>query len=59
MTTCIICHFATELDDMVLMSIDGRGVCLRCYERETGSELRMPKALRLAVMQTLESLEAA
>ena len=59
MLTCIICHFETELDDAVTPGAAGRCVCLRCYERETGSALRMPKALRLAVMQTLESLEAA
>ncbi|HZU76303.1 MAG TPA: hypothetical protein VFA70_06030 [Dehalococcoidia bacterium] len=42
---CVICHFETELDDVVAQS-GGRCVCLRCYGRETGSELQMPKLLR-------------
>ena len=47
MLTCTICHFETELDDVVLSSRDGgRCVCLRCFDRETGSTRRMPKGLR-------------
>ena len=43
--TCVICHFETELDDVVAHS-SGRCVCLRCYGRETGTERQMPKQLR-------------
>ena len=46
MHTCTICHFATELDDVVVAFAAGGCICLRCYGRETGSTRPMPKPLR-------------
>lgn len=54
--TCIICRFETELDDTVIKT-STRCVCLRCYGRETGSQLSMPKALRREIIATLDTLE--
>ncbi len=59
MLTCTICHFETELDDIVVASPRGRCICLRCFGRETGSARLMPKALRREIVATLEMLEAA
>jgi hypothetical protein len=49
---CVICHFETELDDVVAKSA-GRCVCLRCYGRETGAVRPMPKALRREIVEVL------
>ena len=46
MTTCAICHFDTDVDNVVVKNERGLCVCLRCFNRETGNELRMPKLLR-------------
>ena len=46
MTTCRICRFETELDDVAVRSDAGRCICLRCYGRETGSARPMSKALQ-------------
>ena len=59
MLTCRLCHFAAELDDLVLVSLDGRAVCLRCYGRVTGSHRPMPAALRCAVIAALTEINAA
>jgi hypothetical protein len=56
MLTCTICHFDTVLDDVVLTRADGLCVCLACFDRETGSTRRMPKALRRELTATLSSL---
>ncbi len=58
MYTCAICHFATELDDVVALTTTGHCICLRCFHRETESTLQMPKTLRRQVIATLEALEA-
>jgi hypothetical protein len=58
MTTCTICRFATELDD-VAVATPGGGVCLRCFGRETGSARPMPKALRRQLIAALADLEHA
>lgn len=58
MTTCIICRFETELDDVVIHGAGGRCVCLRCYARETGTARPMPKALRRDLIETLAAVEA-
>ena len=55
MATCTICHFETELDDVVLGGRTGRCVCLRCFDRETGSA--RPKALRRTLSATLAAIE--
>jgi hypothetical protein len=59
MRTCRICRFETELDDIVLALPSGACVCLRCYGRETGSALPMPKALRRDVIITLANFEVS
>ena len=59
MLHCTLCHFATELDDAVLVREDGRCVCLRCYQRETGSARPMPKELQRTVGAVLASLDVA
>jgi len=46
MATCVICRFATELDDVMLGGRTGWCVCLRCFDRETGNVRSMPKTLR-------------
>jgi hypothetical protein len=54
--TCVICHFATECDDVVVATVTGGCVCLRCYARETATELVMPKALRRDLADVLSGL---
>ena len=49
MTTCVICRFDTELDDVVVRLPSGRCVCLSCYDRETGNAPRPAKSLRRSV----------
>ena len=57
MATCTICRFETELDDVVLGGRTGRCVCLRCFDRETGSARPMPKALHRALSAALAEIE--
>jgi len=59
MRTCRICRFDAELDDIVLSLPSGACVCLRCYDRETGSALPMPKGLRQSVIAALASAEVS
>jgi hypothetical protein len=56
MFSCIMCHFAMELDDVAVDVGNGRGVCLRCYARETSTQLPMPSTLRRAVHAMLDGL---
>jgi hypothetical protein len=58
MLICTICHFETELDDVVLRTAAEHCVCLRCYGRETGSGRPMPKALRHELITSLAQLDA-
>jgi hypothetical protein len=59
MRTCTICRFETHPDDMVVVHISGRCICLRCYERETETAHPMPKGLRRELMALLEGIQAA
>jgi len=59
MFTCTICHFATELDDVVTPIGATHCICLRCFGRETDSSLPMPKPLRRALIAALAELETA
>ena len=59
MPTCTICHFATELDDVVVATVTGQCICLRCFSRETGSGHPMPKALQREVVAALAALDPA
>lgn len=59
MNTCTICHFPTELDDVVIRGGSGRCVCLSCYARAAGTLRPVPRALRLAVSAALSELKPA
>ena len=59
MTTCLICRFETELDDVAVENINGYCICLHCYTRETDGDQSMPKALRRELIAALAELEAA
>ncbi len=59
MSTCTICRFATELDDVAVTTAAGRGICLRCFGRETGSARPMLAALRHELRGALAALEPA
>ncbi len=59
MFTCAICHFETPLDDVELLAVDGRCVCLRCYCRETESTVAMPKPLRKELIAVLAEAHPA
>ncbi len=59
MWTCRICHFPVELDDVALALTDGRCICVRCFARETGGAIEMPKALRRELAAALAALEPA
>jgi hypothetical protein len=52
----VICHFATECDDVVIATVTGGCVCLRCYARETGTEVTMSKTLRRDLTEVLSGL---
>ncbi len=56
MLRCILCAFATELDDAVLVTPTGRCLCLRCFARETASTLLVSKELRQELTAVLASL---
>ena len=53
MWTCTICHFATELDDVVARMAGDRCICLRCFDRATDQSKPMPKALRRQLMAAM------
>ena len=57
MLTCTICRFGTELDDIVIGGADGRCICLRCFDRQTGSARRMSRELRRALTVMLGDIE--
>jgi hypothetical protein len=59
MWTCRICRFPTELDDVDLAFVDGRCVCVRCFARETGGTIEMPKPLRQAFDAAFAEFEMA
>jgi hypothetical protein len=48
-----------ELDDVDLAFVDGYCICVRCFARETGSTLEMPKSLRHALDAMFAEFEAA
>ena len=54
MLSCVVCSFETYLDDVVLRVGGERCVCLRCYARETETELRMPSSLQRQLVASLE-----
>lgn len=57
MFTCIICQFDCELDDVVVLSPLGTCICLRCFNRETGSTKPMPKGLRTQIAAVANGAE--
>jgi hypothetical protein len=58
-TTCTICHFPTEMDDVALGGATGRCICLRCYTRETGTQQPMPRTLWRILSAALAEFEPA
>lgn len=57
MFNCRICKFGYELDDVAVggaISV----ICVRCYARETGTEIKMPKPLRRSLSEVLDSSQA-
>lgn len=54
MLRCMVCSFETYLDDVVLRVGEARCVCLRCYARETETELWMPRWLQRQLVTFLE-----
>ncbi len=59
MTTCTICRFDTELDDVVVTLAAGRCICLRCFGRQTDTARHMPKGLRREIIAALAEVEVA
>ena len=59
MFSCAICRFTMEFDDAVIATPGGRGICLRCFNRETDNVLPMPKTLRREVSAALAEAQAA
>ena len=53
MTTCRICRFETELDDVAVPGGPGRYICLRCYGRATGTARPMARELQRALIAAL------
>jgi hypothetical protein len=59
MSVCVICHFETLADDVVLR---GRGqgcLCLACNERETETRCAMPKGLHREIAAILKAIPPA
>lgn len=47
MHSCVICRFAVETDDVAVPGAhNDRCICVRCWNRETGAQRPMSKALR-------------
>jgi hypothetical protein len=59
MRICLMCHWLTVMDDVVLAGPTGRCICLRCYTRETNSGRPLPRLLREELIRLLDLLEAA
>lgn len=59
MTACIICRYTVELDDVAVSGPTGRGVCLLCYTRETGTEHRLARALWREVIAVATQADGA
>lgn len=56
MVTCLVCGFATELDDAaVLLASRARCICLRCFNRETGAGRPVPEPLRREVASCIQA----
>jgi hypothetical protein len=58
MTSCIICRFDVVLDDVAVSTTGtGRGICVRCFRRETGSSLHMSTTLRRELTALLSDVQ--
>jgi hypothetical protein len=53
MRPCLLCHVATERDDVALTLAASGTICLRCFDRETAATRPMPKPLRRQLEATL------
>jgi hypothetical protein len=59
MSTCVLCRFEVEADDVALGGPQGRCICLRCYLRESETEQPISKALRREVESCLSEIAGA
>jgi hypothetical protein len=53
MTTCQICHFTVEMDDVELRRGESGCICVACYYRETDSTVRMSNLLRRELIEAV------
>lgn len=58
MFICMVCHYEVEIDGAVLSALSTKGVCLRCFSRETGVQRPMPQWLRTEVILTLAAIQS-
>lgn len=59
MFTCSLCHFITELDDVVARRPFGHCLCLRCWSRRMGEARPMPRFLCHEISDVLARLDPA
>lgn len=43
---CLICHYETELDDVMVAPHAGRCICARCFYAEVENVKKLPTVLR-------------
>ena len=56
MFNCAICRFDVYLDDTVVISQNGKCICLTCYNNETHNTKTMPPTYRKEVSRFVDSL---
>ena len=56
---CIRCRFAVCLDDCGggIKTVSGKTICLRCWDREVGSERPMPLEVRRSTEAAIKDAE--
>lgn len=58
MRICTVCHRWTEMDDVIAAYDEEWCLCLYCHSRNAGTGVSVPEALRRAVSDILDALEA-
>jgi hypothetical protein len=56
MSTCVLCRFEVEADDVALTGPQGRCICLRCYLREADTAQAISKSLRSEIESCLAEI---
>lgn len=46
MCLCIICRTSVPIDDIAILAVSGRGACVPCFARATGTSRALPRAPR-------------